>query len=127
MKRLTIVLALVVLCGCANTDNAFTAEQEVGNTTLTKEDKHALELGRKIVRIKAALQIPEQQASVDAVTELGLDSRYYVMVRGWILQHINMTQSYLGTTTYKESEQRKSEIDDRIASLQKMLRAIDLE
>ncbi len=127
MKRLTIVLALVVLCGCANTDNASTAEQEAGNTTLTKEDKHALELGRKIIRIKAALQIPEKQASVDAVTELGLDSRYYVMVRGWILQHINMTQSYLGTTTYKESEQRKSEIDDRIASLQKMLRAIDLE
>jgi len=91
------------------------------------QDKHALEVGRKVIKIKSALQVPEQQSSIDAVRELGLDSRYYTMVRGWIMEHIKMTKSYRGTTEYKKSKQRKNEIDSRIAALEEMVRAIDLE
>ncbi len=102
-------------------------ERRSPESRLSKEDVHALELGRKVIRVKSALKAPEKRASIDAVRELGLDSRYYVMVRGWILQHISMTESYKGTSVYKESEQRRKEIDKRVLGLRKMLRAIDLE
>lgn len=128
MKQLVpVLIALTVSCGCASTHNTSTVEQEASNTVLSKEDRHALEVGRKVMRIKSAFQTPERQAAIDAVRELGLDSRHYVMVRGWILQHISMTESYKGTTAYMESGQRKNEIDGRIAALRRMLRAIDLE
>lgn len=94
---------------------------------LSEQDLLALEVGRKISSIMSALQAPEKQSSIDAVQALGLDSRYYVMVRGWLVQHIRMTQSYRGTSLYNESEQQRNEVEDRIAALSRMLRAIELE
>ena len=103
------------------------ASEDAPERQLSEEDLHALELGRKIIRAKAALQEPGKQGSIAAIKDLGLDSRYYVLVRGWIVQHISMTESYKGTSTYKNSDKRRKEIDGRIAALQKMLRATDLE
>jgi hypothetical protein len=127
MKQLILALALSVLSGCGLTPVATDAGAGAGNGPLTPEDKHALQLGYQVYAVEAALQSPEAESSIDAVRKLGLQTRHYVMVRGWILQHISMAESYRRTTAYRESEQRKSEVDGRIAALQEMLRAIDLE
>ena len=129
MRKGLAMLTLAMLYGMATQFVLPVAGKENVQSakTLSEQDKHALEVGRKVIKIKSAFQSPERQSSIDAVRDLGLDSRYYVMVRGWILQHISMTESYRGTTTYAKSEQRKKEIEGRIAALRKMLRAIDLE
>ena len=97
------------------------------NEGLSEQQKEALALGLKVIEVKAALEKPEMEGSIDVIKSLGQDSRYYVMVRGWIRQHIEMTESYQGTSTYRESKKRKKEVDGRITALKKMLRAIDLE
>ncbi len=129
MQKLSIMLALTVAC-CIVTQSASQTpgkEETEGIAMLSDQDKEALELGRKVINVKAALQTPEKRTSIEAIRDLGLDSRYYIMVRGWIRQHISMTESYRGTTTYHDSEDRKKEVDGRIKALQKALRAIDLE
>ena len=94
---------------------------------LSPQDQHALELGHKVIKAREALKTPAKQASIAAIRDLGLDSRYYVMTRGWITQHISMAESYRGTSKYKQDGKYRKEIDDRITALRKLLRAIDLE
>ncbi len=90
-------------------------------------DEEAMVLGRQVLAVKQALENPEAPESMAAVTALGQDSRYYVMVRGWVVQHIQMAESYRGTSEYKASAERKLEVEKKISSYQKMLRRIDLE
>lgn len=90
-------------------------------------DEEAMVLGRQVLAVKEALQAPEDPASLEAIKGLGQDSRYYVMVRGWIVQHIQMAESYRGTSDYKNKPERKLEVEKRISALQKALRLIDLE
>lgn len=128
MKRI-MVAVLVMLCSIA-TQVVFPVEWKENPQCieqLSDQDKHALELGRAVLKVKNALQRPEKQGAIDAIRELGLKSKYFVMVRGWIILHIRMTESYRGTTTYAKSEERKKEVEDRIKALGKMLQAIDLE
>lgn len=128
MKHDSILLVSLILCmGAIFTLRAEEEHGEPAAATRTEQDRHALEVGRKVIRIKAALEHPEKKESMEAVRSLGLDSRYYVMVRGWIVQHINMTKSYRGTSTYKQSDERKKTIESRIVAYQRLLRAIDLE
>ena len=94
---------------------------------LSPQDQQALDLGRKVIKARAALKVPAKQTSIETIRELGLDSRYYVMTRGWITQHISMAESYRGTSKYRQDETYRKEIDDRITALRKLLRAIDLE
>lgn len=90
-------------------------------------DEEALLLGRQVLAVRQALKNPETPESLEAVTALGQDSRYYVMVRGWVLQHIQMAESYRGTSDYKDSPERRLEVEKKISALQNMLRRIDLE
>lgn len=90
-------------------------------------DEEAMALGRQVLAVKAALEQPEAPESLEAIRALGNDSRYYVMVRGWVIQHLQMAESYMGTSTYRDDPARKQAVDARIAALKKALRALDLE
>ena len=54
------------------------------NTSIAADisDAEAMELGYSISAINAALQHPEAPGTMHAITDLGHDQRYYVMVRG---------------------------------------------
>lgn len=90
-------------------------------------DEEAMVLGRQVLAVKQALENPEAPESMAAVTALGQDSRYYVMVRGWVVQHIQMAESFRGTSEYKQSPDRQLEVEKKISAYQKLLRMIDLE
>ena len=94
---------------------------------LSERDQYALEVGRKVLDIKAALEKPEQPASIEAIKALGLDSRHYVMVRGWLVQELRSAKSWQETSTYQTSPAYKNTTDQRINALRRMIRAIDLE
>jgi hypothetical protein len=84
-------------------------------------------LGKKVLAVQAALQSPCETSAMDAIKDLGHDSRYYVLTRGWIHQHLRMAESYRDTQKYRETEEYQKQVDKRIQCLQKMIRALDLE
>jgi hypothetical protein len=88
-----------------------------------KEDPAALELGRKVLAVQRALEQPQAPESLEAVKALGLDSRYHVMVRGWLSQQLRNDQSIRDAS----KERTPQKIRDRIAFVEKAIRAIDLE
>jgi hypothetical protein len=94
---------------------------------LTEADQRALEVGKKVLAVQAALQSPCETSAMDAIKDLGHDSRYYVLTRGWIHQHLRMAESYRDTQKYRETEEYQKQVDKRIQCLQKMIRALDLE
>ncbi|MGB5299662.1 MAG: hypothetical protein WBN08_14900 [Thiogranum sp.] len=88
-----------------------------------RADEHALWLGHRVLAIAAAIRNPDAPGSMEAVLELGLDSRYYVMVRGWLAMQLRGDMSILQARNGDVSPQ----IAVRIAFLEKAIRAIDLE
>ena len=83
----------------------------------------ALELGRKVLAVKAAIQNPDDPNSLEAIRDLGLDSRYYVMVRGWLSMELEGARSIMEAS----GENPNPEIKKRADFLNKAIRAIDLE
>ena len=115
-----IVLALTPLnYSAAAAGNAAKPEAASPAT----EDPAALELGRKVLAVQRALEHPQDAESLEAVKALGTDSRYYLMVRGWLNEQLRADQSILDASKDKTPQK----IKDRIAFVKKAIRAIDLE
>ena len=89
----------------------------------SRADEHALWLGQRVLAIAAAMRNPDAPGAMEAVLELGLDSRYYVMVRGWLVMQLRSDMSISQARNGDVSPQ----IAARIAFLKKAIRAIDLE
>ena len=87
------------------------------------EDPEALELGRKVLAVRRAIEDPSSPGAMKAVTDLGLDQRYYVLVRGWLSQQLAADRSLADAN----KERTPRAVLDRIDFLQKAIRAIDLE
>ena len=83
----------------------------------------ATQLGQHVFAIRAALDNPDAPDAMQAVTGLGLDSRYYVMVRGWLSQQLRGDRSIADASHGKVSP----ELERRIDFLERAIRAIDLE
>jgi len=86
-------------------------------------DHAAMELGRKVLAVRQAIQSPGEANAMQAVTDLGHDQRYYVMVRGWLTFQLEGDRSILAAA----GEQAPREVRERIIFLEKAIRAIDLE
>jgi len=87
------------------------------------DDQTALELGRKVLAVQQALANPSGPKAMKAVTELGHDQRYYVMVRGWLAYQLAGDRSILEAGNAPEQD----EVEARIDFVEKAIRAIDLE
>ena len=130
MKRNKLIVPMIALSGLLafagmTASPAKDSEKEKPATpaTLTGEARKALELGRKVLAVRQAIANPQTPGAMEAVTALGLDSRHYVMVRGWLTQQLAGDQSILDAS----KENTPKAVKDRIAFLHKAIRAIDLE
>jgi hypothetical protein len=83
----------------------------------------AMELGYKIAAVNEALQNPGAPGALQAITNLGHDQRYYVMVRGWLMYQLQGDMSIMQAT----QAQQQPTIRARIDFIQQAIRAIDLE
>lgn len=126
-KRITLVWLTALFTASLLTFIMLDQEDTQGVNGLGERDQYALEVGRKVLAIQAALDNPDQSASIAAVKVLGLDSRHYVMVRGWLVQELRAAESWQETSTYQTSPDYKNTTDKRINALRRMIRAIDLE
>ena len=86
-------------------------------------DAEAMALGYRVAAINDALLNPGAPGAMQAVTDLGHDQRYYVMVRGWLMYHLQGDLSILAAGQAREQEV----IRTRAGFLQQAIRAIDLE
>ena len=106
------ITALLILCSGS-----------IANADAMSGDQTSMDLGRKVLAVMEAIQNPEEANAMRAVTELGRDQRYYVMVRGWLSYQLEGDMSILSAA----GEQAPHEIRERIRFLKQAIRAIDLE
>ena len=90
---------------------------------ISEEDQAALDLGRKVLAVKEALRNPGTPNALQAVTDVGLDQRYYTMVRGWLAYQLQGDMSILDAGR----EGAPEGIRERVEFLKAAIRAIDLE
>lgn len=88
------------------------------------ETSEECQIGVMVKGIQHALKNPEEKGSLETITKYGLDSRYYTMIRGWLMLELTGVKSQYEAAG-GESFQQKHKI--RISFLEKAIRAIDLE
>jgi len=105
-----VFTVLALLCGSISSASELT-------------EADAMELGYKVAAINEALQNPGTPGALQAITNLGHDQRYYVMVRGWLTYQLQGDMSILQST----QAQQQSAIRARVEFIQQAIRALDLE
>jgi hypothetical protein len=91
--------------------------------SVSDPDPDAAQLGRRVLAVEVALGNPSAPGSLQAVRDLGLDSRYYVLVRGWLAMQLEGDRSIVAA----KPDAAGAEIKRRIEFIERALRAIDLE
>ncbi|NOQ63512.1 MAG: hypothetical protein GQ582_03255 [Methyloprofundus sp.] len=119
LKNVLLFISLSLLN--VSTVKACPSPQECVSTPF--ENQAALKLGQQVLALSHVLQNPQQENALQAVTELGHDQRYYIMVRGWLTYQLQADLSIANAAQEQTSEQ----ITARIRFLKKAIRAIDLE
>lgn len=87
-------------------------------------DQEAIRIGTMVQEIQQALKKSDEKASLETITKYGTDSRYYVMIRGWLHELLKGTQSQLKAAKNPELQKNHSQ---REAFLKQAIRRIDLE
>lgn len=124
-----VLLAAVSVYGIALSETGIPPARECEQSRpamaipMSKEDQAALKLGHQVLAVRNALQNPDAPNAMKAVTDLGLDQRSYVMVRGWLSYQLQGDMSILDAA----KERARNEVKVRISFLKQAIRAIDLE
>jgi len=82
-------------------------------------------LGQMVLELRAALQRPEAEESLETVVRHGTDSRNYAMIRGWLVQELRGVNSQLSGAGLPQETLGKHVV--RRAFLERAIRRIDLE
>lgn len=105
--RMGVVALLLALSGC----------QTMGSS----EERR---IGAMVRSIDAAIAAPNDPESMVTVTRYGTDTRYYVMIRGWLVQELQGVESQLEAS---RDTQLKSKFQQKADFLRTAIRRIDLE
>jgi ribosomal protein S13 len=123
MRKRSVFMFAVVLAvtGLSGMSAMLTAEclSEAGVT----EDQEVLELGHRVAAVRQAIQNPGAPHALQAITDLGHDQRYYVMVRGWLAYQRQGDLSIVAANQGQALEHIRA----RIRFLDLAIRAIDME
>ncbi|MEZ9819789.1 hypothetical protein AB4238_04050 [Shewanella sp. 10N.286.45.A1] len=63
--------------------------------------------------------------SLELIYQYGTDSRYYVMIRGWLIQELTGVQSQLDA--HRQQDERRQQLEHKVNFLKQAIRRIDLE
>ena len=66
-----------------------------------------------------------QPDSLELIYQYGTDSRYYVMIRGWLVQELTGVQSQLDA--HRQQDERRQQLAHKVSFLKQAIRRIDLE
>lgn len=82
------------------------------------------EIGEMVKKLQVAIKSPQSKASLLVIYEYGTDSRYYSMIRGWLVQELSAVESQLNAS---QSEALSKAFTLRADFLKQAIRLIDLE
>lgn len=85
--------------------------------------RYAQQLGEQVIAVGEAIREPGGDGAMEAIVELGTDSRHYTMVRGWLTLQLQGDQSIVDASEPGD----RPRLEQRIEFLQRAIRAIDLE
>ncbi|CAM3567068.1 hypothetical protein [Shewanella violacea] len=98
------------------------------NQFYDEQSSQTYQIGIMIQAISAALAKPKDPDSLDTISRYGTDSRYYVMIRGWLVQELLGVQSQLDASHANEAEsETKLKFIDKVTFLHEAIGRIDLE
>lgn len=126
LLSIIFITCTLVISACSHQETPIPTASE------TNDSSQTYQIGIMIEAISAALVNPTEASSLDTISLYGTDSRYYVMIRGWLVQELAGVQSQLdairssGATTAKQ-DQTKQKFIEKVAFLQQAIRRIDLE
>ena len=119
----TLIRTLTMLCCPAGLMLLASISWAGGGSDAPGCDREATRLGQQVIAVNAAIRDPNSADAMTAITELGTDSRYYTMVRGWLMLAVQGDQSIVDAS----EPGTRPDIEARIRFLQQAIRAIDLE
>ena len=93
---------------------------QIYSDTFEQEQK----IGEMVKKLQVAIKSPQSKASLLVIYEYGTDSRYYSMIRGWLVQELSGVESQLNVS---QSESLSKEFTLRADFLKQAIRLIDLE
>jgi|GEM_PF-1900806 len=138
---LTCLISSQVLAGISITSYLSSQEPVFATTpasTADFEDDHSLseasvvkesgteeyKIGVMIKALSRAIASPDEPDSHKIITQYGTDSRYYVMIRGWLVQVLSGVRSQLDAN---RNDTTKEKLSEKVALLTQAIRRIDLE
>lgn len=93
-----------------------------GRRSKTSEE---FQIGVMVKEIDSLLYNYPQPDAFETIAEYGTDSRYYVMIRGWLVQELAGAESLMESTKNREDLHQKHV--EKVIFLRKLIRRIDLE
>lgn len=117
--RLFAGMAVVIGCLVMGMHSELKASEGAG---LKQSEEYRI--GLMVKEVAAAIQAPEKEGSMETIVKAGTDSRYYVMIRGWLKESLHATQSQLDAV---RKPGQKSRLERKVAFLKLAIRRIDLE
>lgn len=82
-------------------------------------------VGEMIEKTRRVFEGTGTQSDFDKVIAFGRDTRYYPLLRAWLVQEIANTKSQL--TSQQKNSADEARLKEKLARLERMLRMIDLE
>ncbi len=82
------------------------------------------QIGVMVKRITEAIDAPGKPESLQTIAGYGTDSRYYVMIRGWLVQELRGVESQLLAA---QEDTTNAKLRRKADFLEKSIRRIDLE
>ncbi len=110
-------LALYLLILPALTQSAFAQR-------ITAENTRPCEAGDMLLQVAGILQSPAiDRQAYDTLVRFGTDTRYYILMRGWIQQTLALTQEKL----QRSNPEQRVVLQQKYRQLSRVLRHMDLE
>jgi hypothetical protein len=122
MKRLLLKISIIFFICVISTGMNLYAGTFVSVAELENSEEY--QIGVMVKSIQKALENPETAGSLMTITKYGLDSRYYKMIRGWLLLELSGVESQYEAGK-EDSIRQKHAL--KIEFLKKAIRAIDQE
>ncbi len=113
-----------LLSGCANHHGQAHAQSQTQAQSQAQSSLQAeqQELGAMVQALQRAIATPSPE-QLEVIARYGTDSRYYVMVRGWLVQELSGIESQLAAHGDRAPETMRA----RAEHLRAAIRRIDLE
>jgi hypothetical protein len=82
-----------------------------------------LHAGKMVAEVGLSIDSVERPGALDSIVRYGTDTRYYTLVRGWLVQELAGVNSQLQV----EQSEKKIALQKRKSFLERAIRRIDLE